>query len=152
MSNSPGGPSFTASYSGAGCTVGTEVGLGQDSQPCVGIPAKGKKRDPSQPSIRTKGKKKSILPLASQLSSHSLSLFTDCFLICLFVRREGQGLTAASPPRAKRGRGMRGLEDWCENEERGVRKKKSRGGERREYTPAAFLCLFRTEKREELWG
>lgn len=119
----PGGPSFTASYSRAGWDGGTGVGLGQDSQPCSGIPEE--RRDPSQSLIQTK--KQSILPLASQLSLPCLC-FSDCFLFshgCLFVKRKGQGLIAVSPKLKEGGE----WEDWRIGVRMGERERKKRGRE-----------------------
>lgn len=115
----PGGPSFTASYSRAGWAGGTGVELGQDSQPCSGIPEE--RRDPSQSLIQTK--KQSILPLASQLSLRDLCFPTVfCFLTVVCWLREKGRVWSLLPQSQKREGSERtgGLVwDWEREKKRG---------------------------------
>lgn len=157
-SSSPGGPSFTASSSGAGLSCGNASGSwgpnsralrwyssvggkkGRRKRRRIYPPSLNTSTTPTQP-LETNGKKKKNLFSLHLLVSSAFtpSLFTDCFLICLFVRRRRAGsdrcraATAAS--KARRGRGMRGAGGT------GVRTGGGRAGEGRkgrESTPTRF--------------
>lgn len=73
--------------------------------PAVVFQLRGKEGIPPSPRSKLKKKTQTIVPLGRLLSLHPVILFCDCFLICLFVKREGQGLIAASPKPKREGSG-----------------------------------------------
>ncbi len=80
-------------------------------------------------------------------------LFSDCFLLCLFVEREGQGVIAASPKPKEGGE----REDWrrgvrTRERERGKRGREGSGEKQRVHSRPPFFCLVRTIMGEELLG